>query len=95
MPIDQQPCTTAFCEVHDAAENQGKEEVHVLKEGIVYDINDESTYTRGAITDLEDIVAKNERNQQMVKVYLANTHAPSESLLNNGVLTFPSSMPQA
>jgi mitofusin len=45
MPVDQQPCTTAFCEVHDAAENQGKEEIHVLKEGIVYDINDESTYT--------------------------------------------------
>jgi len=30
MPVDQQPCTTAFCEVHDAAENNGKEEVHVL-----------------------------------------------------------------
>jgi mitofusin len=45
MPIDQQPCTTTFCKVHDAAENQGKEEVHVLKEGIVYDINDELTYT--------------------------------------------------
>jgi mitofusin len=95
MPIDQQPCTTAFCEVHDAAENQGKEELHVLKEGIVYDINDKSTYTRGAITDLEDIVAENESNQQMIELYLADTRIPSESLLNNVLLTFSSSMPQA
>jgi hypothetical protein len=42
---------------------------------------------------LEDIIAENKSNQQMIKVYLANTHAPSESLLNNGVSTFPSSMP--
>src|SRR6266550_2154225 len=46
MPVDQQPCTTAFCEVHDAAENHGKEEVHIVKEGTVYDVNDESTYTK-------------------------------------------------
>ncbi|KAG6902541.1 hypothetical protein C0995_015359 [Termitomyces sp. Mi166 len=86
MPVDQQPCTTAFCEVHDAAENQDKEEVHVTKEGVTYDINDESTFVRGAIADLEDIVAGNEEKQQMIKLYLADTRAPSESLLNNGVV---------
>ncbi|KAJ3575861.1 hypothetical protein NP233_g803 [Leucocoprinus birnbaumii] len=86
MPVDQQPCTTAFCEVHDAAENDGKEEVHVLKEGLTYNIRDESTYTKGSIADLEEIVADNEATQQMIKVYLADTRAPSESLLNNGVV---------
>ncbi|GLB38178.1 putative TRAFAC class dynamin-like GTPase superfamily, dynamin Fzo YdjA family protein [Lyophyllum shimeji] len=86
MPVDQQPCTTAFCEVHDAAENQGKEEVHVLKEGVAYDINDDSTFVRGSIADLEGIVADNEDTQQMIKLYLADTRAPSESLLNNGVV---------
>ncbi|KAG6900643.1 hypothetical protein C0993_006747 [Termitomyces sp. T159_Od127] len=86
MPVDQQPCTTAFCEVHDAAENQNKEEVHVTKEGVIYAINDESTYVRGSIADLEDIVAGNEEKQQMIKLYLADTRAPSESLLNNGVV---------
>ncbi|KAF9005532.1 transmembrane GTPase fzo1 [Cyathus striatus] len=86
MPVDQQPCTTAFCEVHDAAENQGKEEVHLLKEGVVYNINDESTFTRGAIPDLEEIVAENEDTNRMIKLYLADTRAPSESLLNNGVV---------
>ena len=86
MPVDQQPCTTAFCEVHDATENQGKEEVHVVKDGLMYDINDSSTFTRGNIVDLEDIVADNETNQPMIKLYLADSRAPSESLLNNGVV---------
>ncbi|KAG6919617.1 hypothetical protein DXG01_003481 [Tephrocybe rancida] len=86
MPVDQQPCTTAFCEVHDAAENQDKEEVHVTKEDMTYDVNDESTFVRGAIGDLEEIVAENEEKQQMIKLYLADTRAPSESLLNNGVV---------
>ncbi|KAG6841104.1 hypothetical protein C0991_001792 [Blastosporella zonata] len=86
MPVDQQPCTTAFCEVHDAADNQDKEEVHVTKEGVTYDISNESTFVRGAIGDLEEIVADNEEKAQMIKLYLADTRAPSESLLNNGVV---------
>lgn len=36
MPVDQQPCTTAFCEVHDAAENGGREEVHVIKDSSLH-----------------------------------------------------------
>ncbi|KAF9562659.1 transmembrane GTPase fzo1 [Agrocybe pediades] len=86
MPVDQQPCTTAFCEVHDAAENQDREEVHVVKDGATYDINDESTYTRGDIADIEELVADNEHIDRMIKVYLADTRAPTESLLNNGVV---------
>ncbi|KAF8956982.1 P-loop containing nucleoside triphosphate hydrolase protein [Flammula alnicola] len=86
MPVDQQPCTTAFCEVHDAAENQGKEEVHLVKDGVTYDINDASTFAKAEISDLEGIVADNEHTQKMIKLYLADTRAPSESLLNNGVV---------
>ena len=86
MPVDQQPCTTAFCEVHDAAENQGKEEVHVLRDDVTYDINDESTFTRSTIGHLEDIFGEKEDTQRMIKLYLADTRAPSESLLNNGVV---------
>ncbi|KAL1700913.1 hypothetical protein EV121DRAFT_213215 [Schizophyllum commune] len=88
MPVDQQPCTTAFCEVHDAAENEGKEEVHVVREGASYDIRDESTYTRAPISDLEEIVNEYEDSvhQVLIKLYLADTRAPAESLLNNGVV---------
>jgi len=86
MPVDQQPCTTAFCEVRNAAENSGKEEVHVVKDGVTYDIDDASTFTQGEISDLEGIVADNEHTERVIKLYLADTRAPSESLLNNGVV---------
>ncbi|KAE9396275.1 P-loop containing nucleoside triphosphate hydrolase protein [Gymnopus androsaceus JB14] len=86
MPVDQQPCTTAFCEVHDAAENKGTEEVHIITQGASYDINDESTFTRASLSELEEIVADNENNERILKLYLADTRTPSESLLNNGVV---------
>jgi len=85
MPVDQQPCTTAFCEVHDAAENDGKEEVHLVKEGSVYAIKDETTFTRASIADLEDIVGENENAQQIIKLYICDPRSPAESLLNNGI----------
>ncbi|KAK0464709.1 transmembrane GTPase fzo1 [Desarmillaria tabescens] len=75
MPVDQQPCTTAFCEVHDAAENKGVEEVHILIDGITYNIQDESTFTRAKISDLEDVVGENESSEKVLKLYLADTRA--------------------
>ena len=47
MPVDQQPCTTMFCEVTDAAENNGVEEVHIVNRGMTYTIKDESTFYPG------------------------------------------------
>lgn len=85
MPVDQQPCTTAFCEVHDAAENGGKEEVHILKDGVKYDIKDESTFTRAPVVDLEEVVGDNDQ-QKVLRLYLADSRTPTESLLNNGVV---------
>jgi len=86
MPVDQQPCTTAFCEVHDAAENGGVEEVHVIKEGATYDLDDETTFARTTIADLENFVSENENEKQVLKVYLADPHSPAQSLLHNGVV---------
>ena len=86
MPVDQQPCTTAFCEVHDATENGGKEELHILREGVTYDINDDTTFTRASLPDLEQFVSENENEQQMLKVYLSDARPPTQSLLSNGVV---------
>ncbi|KAH9932698.1 P-loop containing nucleoside triphosphate hydrolase protein [Epithele typhae] len=86
MPIDQQPCTTAFCEVHDASENSGKEEVHILKEGATYSVTDESTFTRAELSDLDSIVSENEDEKQVLKVYLVDPRDPHTSLLNNGIV---------
>lgn len=86
MPVDQQPCTTMFCEVHDAADNNGVEEVHIIKEGTAYDIKDTNTYTRAPLKELEDIVGENENVQQMVRLYVNDCRRPRESLLHNGVV---------
>ncbi|EJC98489.1 uncharacterized protein FOMMEDRAFT_23726 [Fomitiporia mediterranea MF3/22] len=87
MPVDQQPCTTAFCEVHDAAENDGKEEVHVLTvtDASKYSPKDESSFTRMSIDDLDDLISDNEDSQQMVKVYINDPRQAAESFLNNGI----------
>ena len=77
MPVDQQPCTTAFCEVHDAAENGGKEEVHVLREDLTYNIKDQSTYTSGSVADLEEIVGE---TQQMC-MEICRHYWPAPSVL--------------
>jgi mitofusin len=53
MPIDQQPCTTVFCEVHHAKEN-----------AVPYNIKDSSTYTKTSIVDLKHFVSENESIQQ-------------------------------
>ncbi|KAI8986264.1 hypothetical protein BD414DRAFT_488164 [Trametes punicea] len=86
MPVDQQPCTTAFCEVHDASENGGKEELHILKEGVPYSVNDESTFTRASLSDLDTIVSENENDSQILKVYLTDPRDPQASLLSNGIV---------
>ncbi|KAJ7623341.1 hypothetical protein FB45DRAFT_797397 [Roridomyces roridus] len=86
MPVDQQPLTTAFCEVHDASENAGVEAVHIVKEGVAYTPADESTYVAAAIADLEDIVAEYETkgSEHLLKVYLAGKD--QDSLLSNGTV---------
>lgn len=87
MPVDQQPCTTAFCEVHDAAENNGKEEVHLLKvtDASLYSPKDESTFDRALIGDLDDFISDNEDCQRMVKVYIKDPRQAADSFLNNGI----------
>ncbi|KAF8527015.1 hypothetical protein BU17DRAFT_82549 [Hysterangium stoloniferum] len=86
MPVDQQPCTTMFCEVHDAIENDGVEEVHIVTEGASYDIKDERTYTRASLEELETIVGQNENVQQMMRLYVTDARRPNESLIHNGVV---------
>lgn len=86
MPIDQQPCTTAFCEVHNAIENGGQEEVHIIKEEVTYDLDDESTFTRTSISDLENFISENGNEKQVLKVYLSDPRSPAQSLLHNGVV---------
>ncbi|CAH0044148.1 unnamed protein product [Clonostachys solani] len=85
LPEDQQPCTAIFCEVLDARENAGIEEVHAVHKDATYDRNDESTYDVFSLKELENIVIDNEAYTQC-KIYVRDSRSIDESLLNNGVV---------
>lgn len=85
LPEDQQPCTSIFCEVLDARENGGIEEVHAVHKEAVYNRHDESTYDVFKLQDLEEIVVDND-NYMQCKVYVRDMRTIDESLLNNGVV---------
>ncbi|KAJ5946783.1 hypothetical protein N7454_003622 [Penicillium verhagenii] len=85
LPEDQQPCTSIFCEVLDARENAGMEEVHAVHKDVHYNRNDESTYDVYAMSELENIVVDNTKYMQC-KVYVKDVRFIDESLLNNGVV---------
>ena len=85
LPEDQQPCTSIFCEVLDAKDNGGFEEVHAVHKDVVYNRNDESTYDAYSLQDLEKIVVDNEKYMQC-KVYVKDIRTIDQSLLNNGVV---------
>ncbi|KAH8880435.1 hypothetical protein GQ53DRAFT_833315 [Thozetella sp. PMI_491] len=85
LPEDQQPCTSIFCEVLDARENSGIEEVHAVHKDVVYNRNDESTYDVFKLSELEKLVTDNTTYTQC-KVYVKDVRTIDESLLNNGVV---------
>ncbi|KAI9676625.1 MAG: mitofusin [Trizodia sp. TS-e1964] len=85
LPEDQQPCTSIFCEVLDARENAGMEEVHAIYKDAIYNRNDESTYDLFSLADLERIVVDSDTYTQC-KVYVKDIRSIDESLLNNGVV---------
>ena len=85
LPEDQQPCTSIFCEVLDARENGGIEEVHAVHKDTNYDRHDESTYDVYTLQELEKIVTDNDQYMQC-KVYVTDIRTIDESLLNNGVV---------
>ncbi|KAI2621846.1 transmembrane GTPase fzo1 [Xylaria nigripes] len=85
LPEDQQPCTSIFCEVLDARENGGLEEVHAVHKNAIYQRHDESTYDVFPLSNLERIVLDNSTYMQC-KIYVKDVRTVDESLLNNGVV---------
>lgn len=85
LPVDQQPCTSIFCEVLDVGKNEGVEEVHALHKETTYDRKDESTYDIYKLEDLEHIVVESAKYTQ-AKVYVKDVRTAEQSLLNNGVV---------
>ncbi|SZF02444.1 unnamed protein product [Blumeria hordei] len=85
LPEDQQPCTSIFCEVLDAKENSGVEEVHAVHKNVIYNRHDERSYDVFKLSDLERLVVSNDLYTQC-KVYVKDIRTIDESLLNNGIV---------
>lgn len=85
LPEDQQPCTAIFCEVLDARENSGLEDVHAVHKDRTYDRHKGTTYDVFTLQELEKIVTDNTKYMQC-KVYIKDVRTIDESLLNNGVV---------
>ncbi|KAF9577863.1 mitofusin, partial [Lunasporangiospora selenospora] len=90
LPVDQQPCTSLFCEVLDAQEkNEGQEAVHAIKDPALYNREDPNTFTVVDMRHLEkfmnDVIDGYEDYAQ-VKVYCQDRRKVNDSLLHNGVV---------
>lgn len=91
VPTDQQPCTSVFCEIHDAVkENHGVEEVHVVRSVDTYTPSDDATFDRRPLSDLNAIFAAEEDAERaevpVLKVFCRDLDATKESLLHNGAV---------
>lgn len=86
LPEDQQPCTSVFCEVIDAInENRGIEEVHAVPIGVQYDKKDASSYELHPLKNLEDLVYDCDK-YSLLKVYVIDNRSLQQSLLRNGIV---------
>lgn len=85
LPADQQPCTNVFCEVLDAVENQGKEEVHAVFLDVTYDVSDLGTYTIHELRELDDLVYQKDK-YSILKIYVDDQRPADQSLLRNGIV---------
>ncbi|RKP13260.1 hypothetical protein BJ684DRAFT_10328 [Piptocephalis cylindrospora] len=84
VPSDQQPLTTAFCEVMDARMNGGVEEAHLCRPGETYNRLDSRTYTPVGLEHLEEVAADFEAEEgRVVKVY---SEEADPGLLSNGAV---------
>ncbi|KAI8907214.1 P-loop containing nucleoside triphosphate hydrolase protein [Gorgonomyces haynaldii] len=78
VPDDQQPCTSLFVEVVDAAQNQDREEIHAFRE---FEDNHEIL----ALDGVRELVEENAQNYKLLRVYCHDSRG-DKSLLHNGVV---------
>ncbi|KAM0751323.1 hypothetical protein T439DRAFT_325466 [Meredithblackwellia eburnea MCA 4105] len=67
MLVDQQPCTTSFCEVLDASENDGVQEVHAIPLGkeAAYNPKQEGTFVRFGLEDVGTLQCEEEEEDEV------------------------------
>ncbi|KAI8381235.1 uncharacterized protein BYT42DRAFT_565807 [Radiomyces spectabilis] len=86
LPIDQQPCTSIFCEVLDATLNDGLEQVHAIPDVEKYNRLDPDTYHIIENRHLYKVITDEYEHYKMLKIYANDARSAQESLLHNGVV---------
>ncbi|BGP18104.1 hypothetical protein JCM10213_001417 [Rhodosporidiobolus nylandii] len=76
MPWDQQPCTTVFTEVVDADVNDGKEELHAIRDVATYDRTKPETYDLYALDQIYDVQDTGDA-YYIIKAYVKDNRAPT------------------
>lgn len=80
MPSDQQPCTSVFCEVLDAASyNDNREEIHAIRDMGKYDPKDDATFDRFPLAQVQDVQDSPADTYQILKAYVTDARAPASS----------------
>lgn len=88
LPVDQQPCTSIFCEVVSLSNQESLTVVHAIDNVTAYNKDKEDTYHSLELRHLYNILTAEEQQYRMMKIYASrNTQALTESsLLHNGLV---------
>jgi mitofusin len=86
LPADQQPCTSIFCEVLDAMQNDGLEQVHAIPNVEIYNRLDPNTFHIIEKRHLNKVIMDDFEQYKMLKIYSNDARTAQESLLHNGVV---------
>ncbi|KAI8987490.1 hypothetical protein BDF20DRAFT_815517 [Mycotypha africana] len=86
LPVDQQPCTSIFCEVLDANLVGGVEQLHGIFDPNRYNVNEPATYHKLEMRHLYKIITDDYEPYAMLKLYTKDARTTQESLLHNGVV---------
>lgn len=88
LPVDQQPCTSIFCEVVSFSPNHDMPTaVHAIKDVTTYDKQSEETYHSLELRHLYNLLTSEEQHYKMLKIYTSrNEKLTEQSLLYNGLV---------
>lgn len=86
LPVDQQPCTSIFCEVLSTSDASDTV-VHAIKDITSYDEQNDTTYHTLEARHLYNVLTEEEQPYKMLKIYSPRDLAiTQESLLHNGLI---------
>jgi GTP-binding protein EngB required for normal cell division len=88
LPSGERSLTSAFVEILDARDLDGKEEAHLCKKGVEYDYRNEDTFKREKVEDLYDIMydwhdKHYDTMYNIIKVYVDHRRVHTNFLGNN------------